>query len=159
VTYPSLEHVAMQARIYPARVLNGCKTGLCLFAAGFLGHNDAVHFALAGIQTTCVDLDEVRLRQMARLYPSHWEFVVHDAFDFAYAATCQWDVVSIDPWTSDFHTAAEHVDDFCAIARKAVIVGTGRGAKISPPAGWQLSEFTIRSNHKGGVYWAVLEAA
>ena len=83
VTYATLEHVAEQARPYPAHLLDGCETGLCLFAAAFLGHNDAIHFAEAGLHTTCIDIDEDRLGEMRELYPSEWEFAVFDAWDYA----------------------------------------------------------------------------
>jgi hypothetical protein len=75
-----LEAVSRVARPFPAWLLNGCETGLCLFAAAFLGHNDAIHFARAGIQTTCVDKDAARIEKMIDLYPRDWEFLTTDAW-------------------------------------------------------------------------------
>ena len=54
---------------YPTHLLEGCETGLCLFAAAFLGQNDAAHFEEAGVLTTCVDIDAERLGQMSFYYP------------------------------------------------------------------------------------------
>lgn len=159
VTYPSLEHVAMEARIYPDHLLEGCETGLCLFAAGFLGHNDAIHFALAGMQTTCLDLDGQRIREMSRLYPAEWEFLVDDAFGFIEATEEQWDVVSADPWTVEFQKVADRVGLLCARARKVVTIGTGMRTRVIPPSGWRVSERVERSRHRGGVYWTVIEPA
>src|SRR3990172_9872911 len=100
----TLEHVAMQARPYPTELLEGCETGLVLFAAAFLGHNDAIHFAEAGITTSCVDIDSEGLAEMRELYPDSWAFVTVDAWHFAEACASegvQWDAVSVDTFSGD----------------------------------------------------------
>jgi hypothetical protein len=156
VTYPTLEHVAMEARPYPAHVLEGCETGLVLFAAAFLGHNDAIHFAEAGIRTTCIDTDEVRLREMKALYPDTWTFLPVDAWTFAEAARdmdTMWDVVSLDPFTGD--TMQRVLDDlqlWADLARKALIVGSTTLA-VEYPKGFRPSAPTVRAS---SVYWLVL---
>jgi hypothetical protein len=124
MTYPTLEHVAMQARPYPAHLLEGCETGLCLFAAAFLGHNDAIHFAEAGIRTTCCDTDAPRLEEMQRLYPADWEFHAVDAWQFADNAIAvgrKWDVVSADTFTGEMmYRSLGSLDLWCSLARKFV---------------------------------------
>jgi hypothetical protein len=160
VTYPSLGHVAMQARPYPTHVLEGCETGLCLFAAAFLGHNDAVHFAQAGLRTLCVDIDEERLHEMERLYPSDWGFHVSDAWEFARSVSAApvADVVSADPFTGDtMQRVLASLELWCSLARKAVIVGVTLDltGSYTTPSGWNASLFHRANN----VYWLVLERA
>jgi hypothetical protein len=160
INYPTLEHVAMEARPYPTRVLEGAETGLVLFAAAFLGHNDAIHFAEAGARGFCVDRDGERLAQMARLYPDDWQWAVDDVWKFAEAARTlgeQWDVVSADPWTDAFQAVADRAELLCSLARRAVTIGTGARTNVTPPAGWRITEVVERSSFRGGVNWTVLE--
>jgi hypothetical protein len=160
VTYPTLEHVAQQARPYPTHVLEGCETGLVLFAAAFLGHNDAIHFAEAGLRALCVDVDEGRLREMEQLYPAAWGFHAADAWEFARNVRTRpiVDVVSVDPFTGDaMERAVSSLELWCSLARRAVVVGITldltRG--YATPSGWHASLFHRANN----VYWLVLERA
>jgi hypothetical protein len=160
VTYPSLEHVAQQARPYPTHVLEGCETGLVLFAAAFLGHNDAIHFAEAGIRTLCVDVDEERLREMEQLYPADWGFHANDAWEFARAVEGYpvADVVSADPFTGDMMARVlSSLELWCSLARKAVVVGITLDltSAYATPTGWNASLF----HRANDVYWLVLEHA
>ena len=162
MTYPTLEHVAMQARPYPAHLLEGCETGLCLFAAAFLGHNDAVWFAEAGIKTTCVDIDGERLAEMQALYHDDWEFVVADAFQYAddasHFAYGPWDAVSVDTFTGDaMKKSLGNLWDWCEIANKLVTVTITLDATgdYRTPEGWTSSLFP----RSGDVYWLVLTRA
>lgn len=161
MTYPTLEHVAMQARPYPSHLLEGCETGLVLFAAAFLGHNDAIHFAEAGIRTTCVDVDGERLAEMCDLYPSDWSFHENDAWRFVeachiYSERAQWDVVSVDTFTGDMmHRSLASLDLWCSLARKVVTVTYVAVTGYEVPEGWQDSLYT----RAGDVYWLVLERA
>ena len=164
----TLEHIAMEARPYPVKHLKGCKTGLVLFAAAFMGHNDAIHFAEAGIDTTCVDINGPRLREMAGLYPDGWSFVTEDAWKVAEKARkygTKWDAVSVDTFTGDMmERSLDSLDLWCSLARKVVTVtyamktdglGLGIGSFDFPeevPAGWKW-HLHPRS---GAVYWLVL---
>jgi hypothetical protein len=147
----------MEARPYPTRLLEGCESALLLFSAAFLGHNDAIHFAEAGVPTTCVDRDGDRLREMAELYPDAWEFVQADAFTYIVQNDHQWDIVSADPWTADFQAVADCVGRLCDLAGKAVTIGTGMRTRVKPPAGWHVTDRLERSTFRGGVYWTVIE--
>jgi hypothetical protein len=158
VTYPTLEHVAMQARPYPSHLLEGCKSGLCLFAAAFLGHNDAIHFAEAGIDTMCVDTDRERLREMAALYPDSWSFQAADAWQFAeiWSGGFQWDAVSVDTWTGDLMLRAlGSLDLWCSLARKFVTCTITHEIDDLPQIDGWLPWLSPRS---GNVDWLVLEA-
>jgi len=156
VTYPTLEHVAMEARPYPAHLLEGCESGLVLFAAAFLGHNDAIHFAEAGITTTCIDADPARLEEMADLYPGQWRFVADDAWDFARRHRGdQWDAVSCDTWTGDLmHRSLASLDLWCSLAREVVTVTITDDVETpNIPEPWTASLYP-RSDR---VNWLVLE--
>lgn len=157
-TYPTLEHVAQQARPYPTHVLVGAETGLVLFAAAFQGHNDAVHFAEAGLKTMCVDIDGPRLAEMAQVYPDDWQFAVDDAWKFADAAYTlgeQWDVVSADTFTGDvMHRSLDSLPLWCSLARRAVTVTLTVGEAYKLPEGWLDTQLYERAT---GVYWLVLE--
>lgn len=153
----TLEHVAMQARPYPADLLVGCETGGCLFSAAFRGWNDAIHFALAGVQTVCVDIDDEALAEMRPLYPDDWVFVEADAWEYAEqlrATRNQLDVVSVDTFTgAAMHRALDSVDLWCSIARKAVTLTYTDGAVYRVPDGWRASLY----HRSGDVNWLVLE--
>ena len=86
VTYPTLEHVAQQARPYPTRILEGQDTGLILFAAGVPRPQRRHPLRQADMTCTCVDLDGDRLMEMARLYPPTWDFLADDAWEFCRAS-------------------------------------------------------------------------
>lgn len=159
VSYPTLEHVAQEARPYPVALLDKCETGLCLFAAAFCGHNDAVHFAEAGLVGTCVDIDGERLLEMRDLYPPDWTFTVADAWKFADTACALdlwWDAVSIDTFTGDAMChSLDSLDLWCSLARRFVTVTLTEDARDSyrVPQGWNSFHF----QRAQGVYWLVLE--
>ncbi|MBA3565267.1 MAG: hypothetical protein H0W31_00240 [Actinobacteria bacterium] len=158
VTYPTLEHVAMQARPYPTYLLDGCETGLCLFSAAFLGHNDAVHFAEAGLLTTCVDSDGERLSEMQELYPEEWGFFEDDAWEFAerWLDDVKWDVVSVDTFTGETEQRSlKSLGLWCALAEKAVTVTVTNQqlGTYTVPAGWTDSLYA----RTAGVFWLVLK--
>jgi hypothetical protein len=159
VTYPTLEHVAMEARPYPTHLLEGCEIGLVLFAAAFLGHNDAVHFAEAGLETTCIDIDRERLFEMRGMYPDIWTFLNTDAFLWARlmkAGRQKWDVVSADTFAgSAMRRSLDSLDLWCSLARKVVTVTTTAGEPYDVPDGWKGSLF----ERAPSVFWLVLERA
>jgi hypothetical protein len=157
-----LEHplatVSRVARPYPGNLLEPCKTGLCLFSAAFLGHNDAIHFARHGLLTTCVDIDGAKLQEMERLYPDDWSFIRSDAWEFAEwcSGRSEWDAVSVDTFTGDpmFHALAT-LELWCSIATRLVTVTITRDASAEPPDGWKASRFPRSS----AVDWLVLQRA
>lgn len=163
VTYPTLEHVAMEARPYPTHLLEGCETGLVLFAAAFFGHNDAIHFAQADVLTTCVDNDRKKLKQMERLYPPEWVFMWDDAWSYAGTIVAlsrageriQWDAVSVDTFTG--HAMVRSLNSlnlWCSLARRFVTVTiTDDVDRPLVPDGWTASRYP----RSGTVSWLVLE--
>jgi hypothetical protein len=156
VAVVTLEQVRADAvaELYPRHLLPGCRDALVLFAAAFHGQQDAVWFAEAGLNATCVDTDAERLAEMADVYPAGWDFVEADAFEFATMATRQWDVVSVDCPTNLFGRCAEMLPVWCLIARRAVVLGCA--SKPVTPDGWRVSEMLYRSSFAGGVKWAVV---
>jgi hypothetical protein len=148
---------AAQGNVYPVALLEGRKTALVLFAAGFYGAQDGYWIHQAGLRATCVDIQAGRLGEMARMYPEDWEFAVEEAFDFAERAQIEgrrWDVVSVDCPSGMFDECAEHAGLWCDLARHAVILGTGRHDAVRVPVGWRATD-TIRRSHVA--YWTVLE--
>ena len=143
---------------YPVHLLEGCETGLCLFAAAFLGRNDVAHFEEAGVWTTCVDTDEERLGQMSFYYPNVWNFVPADAWEFAEEQFGQWDAVSVDPFTGDAANAAlASLPVWTTLARKFVTVTVTHfgQALVDVPEGWKSSIHARSATAK----WLVLERA
>lgn len=160
VRVTTIEHVAMRARPYPAEKLAGLETGLVLFAAAFEGHNDAIHFALAELETTCVDVDGDRLARMAQIYPRSWKWAVDDAFRYAEDARAlgeRWDAVSVDTFTGDtMARSLESLELWTAIANRlvtATITADAAGVAVPWLEGW-VSSLYPRSTD---VYWLVLE--
>jgi hypothetical protein len=148
------------SNLFPRHLLRHGDTALVLFAAGFHGRQDAFWIAEAGMTATCVDLDKIRLHDMAAVYPPAWEFVVGDAFAFVEECAAEphrWDVVTVDCWSNQFDACAAAAELWCSVARSAVVLGTGRGTVVVPPDGWEISEVRHRSTYDGGVFWTVLE--
>lgn len=154
VLAPPLDKISAQARPYPAHLLNGCETGLCLFSAAFLGWNDAIHMARNDLDTTCVDIDTERLIEMSRLYPLNWTFLPEDAWEFAERVNLKWDAVSVDTFTgAATERSLASLDLWCSLANKAVTVTLTDGAKYQVPPGWLAWTFP----RSGIVHWLVLE--
>lgn len=149
------------ADLYPRDILIGCESALVVFASAFMGRQDAIWMADAGLTATCVDHDPVTLRRMQALYPAGWEFVEADAYRFAEETGGQWDVVSVDSPTGEaFVRCAGLLPTWCDLARRAVVLGCGKeGHALEAPGGWTMTRFMRRSSFEGGVYWAVFERA
>lgn len=152
-----LDAISREARPYPAYLLPERGTGLCLFAAAFLGHNDAIHMARAEMDITIVDTDAARLRDMQQLYQCSmhagdaWEFAGFMAGQFA-----QWDVVSVDNFTGDAERRSlASLDLWCSLARTAVTVTHSNGSDYVVPDGWTDGLFERSSD----VNWLVLTRA
>lgn len=146
--------------VYPNEVLEGLGDALVLFCAHWYGKQDAFWIAEAGLIATCVDLEEQRMRGMATLYPKGWDFVVADAYHYGKVAEANgetWDVVSLDPWTGQFGQCIEHLPVWCALARRAVVMGTGGNSAVTAPPGWRIARLVHRTDYDGGVFWTVLE--
>jgi len=161
ISYRSLEQIATQARPYPVPMLRGAESALVLFAAAFLGHNDAIHFAQqSGLRATCVDTDAERLEEMRALYAKcpGWEFVEADAWTYAEAARREdvtFDVVSLDPFTGDaMERVLQSLELWTALANDVVIVGTDAGIPDDLiPYGWVSWGYVNRS---AGAEWLIL---
>src|SRR4029077_1476496 len=155
----TLEQLAMDAKAFPRESLEGCETGLVLFCGAFLGVNDAIHFAQAGIQTVCVDTNADSLATMRTLYPEEWEFVQSDAWKYAEAARdlgLTWDAVSVDTWTGDAsRRSMETLELWTAIANRLVAVTVGERDTWQTPRGWH--SWTQQRSEKAD--WLVLERA
>lgn len=151
----------MEKRPYPAELLEGCESGLILFAAAFLGHNDAIHFAEAGVpNVTLVDVDGERLEEMKSLYRSRvWSFVEADAWTYAEACReydLMFDAVSVDTFTgSALERSLGDLEAWTSIARRFVTVTATHEASWRLPRGWN-SRIMRRSST---AYWLILEPA
>lgn len=144
------------ADVYPRTHLPGCESALVVFAAAFMGAQDAIWIHDAGLTATCIDNDIDRLDRMQSLYPAGWEFLCVDAYEWLETADGTWDVVSVDSPTGHFERCAERVQAFCKLARNLVILGIGTDTQVEAPEGWEIVETIKRSDYAGGVYWAVL---
>jgi hypothetical protein len=149
------------AHLYPQDRLAGCRTGLALFAACFLGKQDCVWIADAGITATAVDIDGDQLHAMQPLYPAAWSFEQGDVFEYAarrYAEGATYDLVNLDPPTQLFDETAAAIELWTGLADKVVVIGTRRPDAIEvTPDGWEETAWLFRSSRNGGAYWVVLE--
>lgn len=151
-----LAAISLVARPYPAYLLPEGGTGLCLFAAAFLGHNDAIHMARMEMEISLVDLDP-KVQQMGDTY---WPYVkmahVGDAWEFAewaYDEGMEWDVVSADTFTGEAERKSlDSLGLWCSLARNAVTVTHSNGSDYTVPKGWT-GELFARSSD---VNWLVL---
>lgn len=143
--------------LFPTEKLVGMESALVLFAAAFLGRQDAVWVEEAGLVGTCVDNDQGALDRMQDLYPADWDFVTADAYQFARVTGGRWDVVTIDCPTGQFEKVAEWLGVWCSIANAVVILGSQKDAPQQPD-GWKLADLIRRSDYiPGGVWWSVYE--
>jgi hypothetical protein len=153
----TLDELRARSGPYPKELLPGCETALVLFGAAFLGANDAIHLADAGIAAvTVVDIDGDRLERMRALYPPTWRFVAADAFAFSATereAGARYDLLSIDPFTGLMPRCREHLPVFLELARRALVLGVEHGGVFEPPAGWRAS----RVERSDLADWLVLE--
>lgn len=156
----ALLEVSREAKAYPVHRLYADYEGLCLFAAAFLGENDAIHMARMGMRADCVDVNATALEQMREIYPSDWNFVHRDAWAFATEAFEEdhsWDVVSVDTFTGDAtDRSLKTLDLWCAIARHMVTATiASHTARPDVPGGW----VDARYNRSTLADWLVLTRA
>ena len=141
---------AVTQPLYPVEVFEGTETALFLFGAGFLGEQDARHGLDAGVVGTVVDCDQEKVREMRALYPGDWKFICGDAFYFGINAAGhlhKWDVVSVDPFTNLFARCLANLPLWCALAKRAVVLGTQPGIRIDCDfeSGWAPAQVVSRS--------------
>lgn len=145
-----LRDLLTDAQPYPVEFLPAGGTSLSLFAAGFLGTNDSIHFADQGLTGTCVDTDDHRLKEMASIYPDTWTFVTQDAWEYATAMLGhKWDVVSVDTFTG--RATDKSIRDlalWCSLAKRLVTVTlpSFREQRLSVPNGWRAETIFPRSS-------------
>lgn len=145
---------------FPLRVLEDRQTALVLFCAGFYGVQDAVFVADAGLQAVCVDVDVERVDVMRRIYPSGWDFVVDNVYEYAADTRLSpRDVVTVDCPSGHFDRCADMVERWCELATEAVVLGSGFATVVLAPTGWSVTETIKRTDYRGGVFWTVLEPA
>lgn len=148
--------------IYPDEKLQGLATAFVGFCGGFDGRQDCAHIAEAGLEATCVDRSAARLEGMQDLYPAGWRFIEADVYEYAaqrYAQGARFDVVSLDPYTSQFQECADRLGLWCGLARAVVVMGTGRLTEFKVPEWWSVTDRVRRSGYQGGTFWSVLEKA
>lgn len=150
-----------EGSVFPTHVLEGRSSALVLFAAAFGGAQDALFVLDAGLAAVCVDTDRDALNRMRAAYPKDWGFVHMDAWKYARAAVehgNKFDVVTADCPTNLFEEVDHDVGLWCALARHAVVLGSGTcGMSARLSAGWKWTGCVRRSSFRGGVWWSVLE--
>lgn len=162
VLAPPLDAISAEARPYPADMLEDCQTGLLLFAAAFLGVNDAIHFARKQLRCTCVDTDRERLGRMEDIYPDDWTFHVQDAWEFAREAAERgktWDAVSVDTFTGNAtNRSLADLEVWCALANRCLTVTVATGQEYVVPEGWEGFLFPREASHEIAA-WLVMQRA
>lgn len=150
--------IQWNARVYPGYLLPRSGTALSLFAAGYYGWNDCIHFLRHNMTCDCVDVDGARLDAMRTVYPESWTFTVADAWGFAAesAATgSTWDVVSVDTFLGDAtERSIASLGLWTTLARQLVTMTVPLGAEVAAPDGW--TGFTFRRSPRAA--WLVLHA-
>lgn len=151
------QNISKQARPWPSYLLEEGDECLAIFAAGFLGWNDAVHFARAGLTCGCVDTDEEKLLEMKDIYPDGWSFYAMDAWDFAERAAYeerQWDVVTVDPFFDTMaERAAKSLPLWVSLTRRILTLTVKTSWNLSIPLGCKGSIFP----RSGDVAWLVVK--
>jgi len=117
----------IKPNLYPTDILKGCKTGLCLFGAGFYGANDGIHMHNANMKKiTVVDIDAEKIQEMKALYPAKDVFLVSDVTEWvpntASAGVLTWDIVSVDSPTNMFEWVRDNFDTIATLANKYLVV-------------------------------------
>lgn len=141
--------------------LTGLETAFVGFCAAFDGVQDAAHIADAGLHAVCVDRDQEKLAEMSEHYPEDWALVTADVYDYAQrciSAGLKYDIVSLDPFTSQMQECADRLDLWTQLATRMIVLGTGRDTWLPLDLdGWEITDTLQRSRLNGGVYWTVLE--
>lgn len=145
--------------VYPD--VSGLETAFVGFCGGFDGRQDCAHISAAGLKAVCVDRDPARLAGMPDLYSADWEFVEADVYEEAkrrHQLGERYDLVSLDPYTSQFQECVDALNVWTTIATRKIVMGTGRDTWVPLQYdGWVHTDHIQRSSFAGGVYWSVLE--
>jgi len=80
-----------------------------------------------------------------------------DAWEFANTTVVGYDVVSLDPFTTEFERCAADLGLWCSLARHAVIMGCELDRELVAPPAWMEVNRVFRSHYGGGVEWVVLQ--
>ena len=146
-----------EGNVFPSDKIKGCHSALVLFAAAFLGRQDAVWLAAEGIKGTCIDLDQEKLDVMRRVYPKGWKFLCADVYEFVSLTDNTYDVVTIDCPTNHFEKVAEMPNLWTMLANKIVVLGSNDKThkEIKAPGGWRKLRPVYRSPIAN---WTVLRA-
>jgi hypothetical protein len=164
---------------FPCAVLAGAETAACFFAAAFHGRQDVIHVLDAGVrEITVIDKDWPKLLAMAALYPKDTLRLRHgDALLEAKHLIGRgdaFDVVTLDPWTQFIPATLSSFTTYARLARRALVAGvSAEWLADAPPTPegvlkrlWlEIGEEPLvavpcvevrkRSDHLGGIYWAV----
>lgn len=133
---------------FPTELLSNDKTGLCLFGAGFLGRNDAIHMRDAGMHATVVDIDEMKMQAMKPLYPVDWDFTTADVWVYAQLATqfdLTWDVVSVDPPVALLDRAVEDIGLWLSLTDEVLVLTCSTSVEPKMSGDFHVKDSLIRS--------------
>lgn len=163
----TLDDVRRESRpdLFPVAALDGCRTALAIFSAAFYGRQDVIHLWDAGLDVIAVDTDVKKLRLMQSLYssePHPLAVRVVDAGEFmtrAFSVEKSWDVVTFDPWTQTIAKLWAGLPHFSILAARVLIVGATavEVAEARSLEGFSGPVFLKRSDHAGGIFWAVFK--
>lgn len=145
--------------VYPD--ISGLSSAFIGFAGGFDGRQDCAHIEAAGLTAVCVERDPARIAGMDDLYPADWRFIEADVYETArrcFALGEHFDLVSLDPYSSQFQECADRLDLWMKLATRKVVLGTGRDTWLPLDLdGWQITDTIQRSSFNGGVFWTVYD--
>lgn len=157
---------------FPVHLLEGARTGLCLFAAEYYGRGDLIHLYDAGLKVDFVDLNAERLGEMFVAYRQARP-VVYDAFllvEEAHAAGARWDIITADPWSQQIRLVLEvMVPDLVDMADRFVVCGYMQDVPTEATVDsvtadlylltgrlFDVVEVIQRNQYRGGIYWVVI---
>jgi hypothetical protein len=140
--------ISTDARAYPADLLPEGGTALALFAAAFLGANDAIHFARKDMYGTCVDIDEKPAKREMAACCTRTAWIVPrmrtrgSIASASRACLGKWDVVSVDTFLGDAtERSLASLDLWCSLAPKMVTATISADRTTPSPNGWRAQIF------------------
>jgi hypothetical protein len=165
-------------KAFPEHVLDGARSGACLFCAALMGQRDVIHFHRRGIDAvTLVDHDGDMMAELQKAYPESWTYLTGDAFDFIDSASAEgreFDVVTLDPWVYLQQRTIGHLRQLISLANNHVVISLTdthffRRNHVAPTADAvfryfnsldprvRAAEVLLSTPHAGGLYWCVLD--
>lgn len=128
---------------------------VCICCTAFGGENDVRHIFDKGVKNVwLVDIDRVGLYSMQDKYG--YKCVEKDWYEFVQSCIAKektFDVVVVDGWTNMDEAIWSAVDDIAKICRRLMIIGISQA--YATQAGISTRTMVKRSDHNGGVYWAI----